>query len=139
MTADRPFIDTNVIVYAFDDGEAAKQAVARELLAAQGAPVVSTQVVQEFYVAATRKLRIPHERAAGVAKTLCEGEVIAATPAMVLEAIELSQHRSVSFWDALILRAAATAGCDVLLTEDMQDGATIDGVRIENPFASLAR
>lgn len=142
MTAngERVFVDTNVLVYVFDDGEPEKQATARARLEDEQAThelVVSTQVLQELYVALTRG----REPIATVA--IAESAVRAAADgyttvqvdvALVLSAIETSRTASISFWDALVVRAAARAGCPRLLSEDMSDGQTIDGVTVVNPF-----
>jgi predicted nucleic acid-binding protein len=138
--ADRVFVDTNVLVYADDDGATAKRDRARALieeLSASRQMVVSTQVLQEYFAAATRKLGLPPERARSRIELLTRLDVVLIRPDVVLRAIDLHRLRSVSFWDALILSAAAVAGCARLLTEDMEARSVIDGVRIENPFAGV--
>lgn len=137
----RSFVDTNVIVYLFDDGEPAKQERARRLIADPESPplVVSTQVLSECYVTLTRKL--PHSLDLPTARVaierLAEWSVVQTDTALVLAAIETSEQQRLSLWDAMIIEAAAAADCDRLLTEDLQHGATIRGVQIENPFRSL--
>ena len=138
--ADRVFVDTNVLVYADDDGAPAKRDRARALieeLCTSRQMVVSTQVLQEYFAAATRKLGLPPERARGRIELLARLDVVLIRPDLVLRAIDLHRLRSVSFWDALIVSAAAVAGCARLLTEDMETSSMIDGVRIENPFAGI--
>jgi len=135
----RAFVDTNVFVYVFDDDAPEKQATARELLHSDGREyefVLSTQVLQEFYVAATRKLDRPLDGATALeaVRSLSQLSVVQIDPAMVESAIRLSMAHSVSFWDALIIRAAVTSDCAVLLSEAMQDGRRFDELRIENPF-----
>ncbi len=137
--SDSAFIDTNVLVYLFDEGAPKKRDRARKRLASERAArdlIVSTQVLQELYVALTRgakPIAMPDvaERAVREVAALTTVQIDAA---LVLEAVVASRQHALSFWDALIVRAAAQAGCDILLTEDMQHGQTIDGVRIENPF-----
>jgi predicted nucleic acid-binding protein len=137
----RSFVDTNVIVYLFDDGEPAKQARARRLIADPETPalVVSTQVLAECYVTLTRKLPHPLDLSSAriAIERLAEWPVVQTDTALVLAAIATCEQEQVSFWDAMIIEAAATADCDRLITEDLHDGATIRGVRIENPFRSV--
>lgn len=134
---ERSFIDTNVIVYADDRSAGAKGERARHLLhelvgARQG--VVSTQVLQEYFVVATRKLGVAPEVARRKIELLSTLDVVRPEVTDVLAAIDLTRLRSISFWDALIVRAAENAGCAVLLSEDLQHGESISGVRITNPF-----
>jgi len=134
----RVFLDSNVLVYAQDAGSAKKQRVSREVIArlsssAEG--VISTQVLQEFYVAATRKLGVPPLAAKGILKTFAVFDTIQVSPALIQDAIDCSILNQLSFWDALILAAASAAGCGVVLSEDLNPGQQILGVRVENPFA----
>ena len=136
MTA-RVFVDTNVFVYAYDRKERIKRARARSILAPllrDRSAVVSTQVLQEFFVAATRKLKLPAEQARRYVEKLAGLDVVVIRPDLVLGAIDLHRLHSVSFWDALVIRAASAAGCSRVLSEDLNDGQIIDGVRVENPF-----
>jgi predicted nucleic acid-binding protein len=133
----RRFLDTNVLVYADDRDAGGKRDRARALLRdalVAGNGVVSTQVLQEFFVIATGKLGVEAEVARRKVELLATMDVVRPDPAMILAAVDLHRLHSFSFWDALIVRAASTAGCGVLLTEDLQDGRVVDGVRIENPF-----
>jgi predicted nucleic acid-binding protein len=133
----RSFIDTNVIAYAADDRDPAKRATARAVLATrEDQLVVSTQVLSEFYVVATKKLGISSVDAAGLVQGLTELEVVVHTSELVLRAIGTSESTHVSFWDALIIEAAAHAGCDTLVTEDLQDGWQVRGLTVVNPFAA---
>jgi predicted nucleic acid-binding protein len=133
----RVFIDTNVLVYADDlDAEAKRdkaQRVLREAMAG-GHGVLSTQVLQEFFVIATRKLGIDPEVARRKVELLSTLDVVRIELDEILAAIDLHRLHSLSFWDSLIVRCAATAGCSRLLSEDLQHGRTIAGVKIENPF-----
>jgi predicted nucleic acid-binding protein len=132
------FVDTNVLVYAVDDGEPRKRDRARSLLAAPsaGALVVSTQVLNEFYVVTTRKLErpLPEARAAEAVKQLSMLPTVVTDVALVHSAITISRESRLSLWDALIVAAATAAGCERILTEDLSDGASIGSVKIENPF-----
>ena len=133
------FVDTHVVVYAFDDDEPVKQEQARSLLAGPDAPttlVLSTQVLAEFYVTVTRKLARPLSAAdaAQAVALLAELPVVGADRTSVLEAVDLARAHQLSLWDAQIVQAAAAADCATLLTEDLTHGAVLAGVRVENPF-----
>ena len=139
--ADSAFLDTNVVVYAFDDDEPVKQHHAREILAAVDGPmlVVSTQVLAEFYVTVTEKLARPldADSARRAVAELAQLPVVSVDADVVLAAIDLATRHQLSFWDAQIVQAAVTAGCSSILTEDLSDGAMLGGIRVENPFAAL--
>jgi len=135
----RLFLDTNVLVYLFDHDAPDKREVARGLLMGHGADielVLSTQVLQEFYVVVTRKLAnpLPPEQAERAVRDLARLPVMPASVDLVLAAVALSRRGGFSFWDAMIVEAALRAGARELLSEDMQDGAAIEGLRIRNPF-----
>lgn len=141
------FVDSNLVVYTMDDGEPAKRDRCRALLASlRAAPqagdsapcgVVSTQVLQETYAVATRKLGVAPLVARGVLESIELLEVVTITQRHIHEAIDCSILNRISFWDALLVAAAASANCDTLWTEDLNPGQTILGVRIENPLADL--
>lgn len=133
----RSFFDTNILVYSDDTRDMAKQARAIELVLEHirlQTGVVSIQVLQEYFVTARRKLNLD----AGSVKQRVEffARFYVAEPNVndILAAIDLHRLYNFSLWDTLILRCAKQAGCSVLLTEDMQHGQVIDGVRIVNPF-----
>ena len=135
--SDRVFLDTNVIVYADDQSAGVKRsralAVLRELVAESRA-VLSTQVLQEYFVVATRKLGVSPVVARQKVDALSRLDVVVIRPELVLAAIDLHRLHQISFWDALVVRCAVAAGCSRLFSEDLQDGQVLDGVRIENPF-----
>lgn len=136
MTA-KSFVDTNVLVYAYDDGDRAKRDQARELVRAgieSGLGVISTQIMQEFYSAVTRKKRMPPLEAKTALREMDGFEIVTINPTLVLEAVDNSILNQLSFWDALVLTTAAAAECGTLYSEDLQHGQTILGVRIVNPF-----
>lgn len=141
MNADRVFVDSNVLVYLFDASEPAKQKRAEHRLLAESREIfVSTQVLQELYVALTKgrnPLATPAIAERAVRDAAAYSVVQIDTP-LVFSAIEAARQHRLSFWDALILRAAAQAGCATLLSEDLNAGQIVDGVRIENPFAEHA-
>ena len=133
----RVFLDTNIIVYAADDRERDKRDRARTLIAslrskAQG--VVSTQVLCETYSIVTKKLGAPPLEAKTILRKLGELEVVILGPELIQKAIDCSILNQLSFWDALIVAAAASANCDTLWTEDLNHGQVIMGVRVENPL-----
>jgi predicted nucleic acid-binding protein len=134
----RSFFDTNVLIYADDKLAPAKQRRALELVAAHrrdGTGVVSMQVLQEYFVTATRKLGVEAKVARRKVELLAEFDVAAPDVSDILAAIDLHRLHGFSFWDSLILRSAKQSGCKVLLTEDMQ-AREVDGVRVVNPFAT---
>ena len=134
----RVFLDANVLVYAQDARAPKKQRVSREIitrLASSADGVISTQVLQEFYVAATRKLGVPPLAAKGILKTFGVFETVQVSPALIQDAVDCSILNQLSFWDALILAAAAAAGCGAVLSEDLNPGQVILGVKVQNPFA----
>ncbi len=131
------FIDTNVVVYAYDHGSPGKQERAAHLLGVQADDVViSTQVHSEFYWAVTRKLAPPLDEAEArhATRLLAALPVVAVDRALVLAAVDTSRDHRLALWDALIVEAAVRSGCDRLVTEDLDHGAVIRGVRIEDPF-----
>jgi predicted nucleic acid-binding protein len=137
--ASRTFLDTNVLVYLFDADSPDKQARAREILQAsleRGVAVVSTQVLQEFFVTVTRKLArpLPAAEAESALRRLMELPVVQVDPDLILAAAVSARRDRISFWDALILAAASAAGCGELLSEDLQHGRSFGGMRVVNPF-----
>jgi predicted nucleic acid-binding protein len=133
----RSFFDTNVLLYTDDRSAPAKQRRALELLAEHrrsGTGVLSLQVLQEYFVAATRKLRVEAAIARRKVELLAEFDVAKPEVTDILAAIDLHRLHGFSFWDALVVRTAQQSGCSVLLSEDMQDARQIDGLRIVNPF-----
>ena len=131
------FLDANILVYAHDADSPDKRRRSRDViahLADSGEGVISTQVMQEFFVAATRKLGVPPLAAKAVLKTLTVFEIVHTSPTLVHEAIDCSVLNAISFWDALILAAAASAGCATVYTEDLNNGQIILGVKVQNPL-----
>ena len=143
MTAGgRTFVDTNVLLYAHDASETEKQPIARELLEelwADRSGVVSTQVLQEFYVVATRKFRPQMRRseAREIVTLYATWSVVQVDVGLILDAAVLEERAQLSFWDALIVEAARRAGAVRLVSEDLQTGRRIAGIAVENPFAPV--
>ncbi len=132
------YFDTNVLLYADDLSSAQKQETAIRLISSHlqgGTAVVSLQVLQGCFAAATRKLGV----AAGIAQKKVElfarARVVRLDARDVVAGIELHRLTGVPFWDALIVHAARSAGAAVLYSEDLQPGAVLAGVRVINPFA----
>jgi predicted nucleic acid-binding protein len=133
------FVDTNVLVYARDAGQPAKQPVARQWLDhlwATGSGQLSTQVLTEYYVTVTRKLRpgMAADDARADVRDLLAWKPLATTPEIVLAAWRIEDRFGLSHWDALIVAAAQAGGCRHLLTEDLHDGQDLDGMIVLNPF-----
>ena len=137
----RPFVDTNVVVYALSGQDPAKQAVAQRLLAERGAarPSLSTQVLAETYSVLTRKLRWAPDDALAAVTLLKQLRVVALTPETQLDALRLAVEHRLSGWDAMVVQAALQAGCDTLFSEDLQPGRRFGSLEVVNPFAPQAR
>lgn len=131
------FFDTNILVYADDVSAPAKQERAISLFAEhlrQGTAAISLQVMQEYFSAVTRKLAVAPEIAQQKVEILARSKVVRFEPKDVVAAIELHRLTRISFWDALIVHAARSAGAAVLYSEDFQAGTAL-GVQIVNPFS----
>jgi predicted nucleic acid-binding protein len=134
------FIDTDILVYLFDDRTPAKQRRAAQLLQelaeTDDALIISTQVIQEAFVALTRKLSIEPKQALALLQPL-EPAILAIQPveaSLVWRAASRSINDKLSFWDALIVEAALAADCTTLYSEDLQHGRSFGAMRVENPF-----
>ena len=132
------FIDTNVLLYSIsrDPAEARKRDIAVAIVDTDNL-ALSVQVLQEFYVQATRATRpdaVPHEIAVGLIRTWLRFKVQEVTLAVMLGALELKAIHRLSYWDAAIVSAARALGCRELLSEDMGHGREIEGLIITNPF-----
>ena len=138
MTA-RVFVDSNVLIYSFDQREPEKQVRAREWLDrlwADRAGRISFQVLQEFYVTVTRKLQpgLDLETARNVVRSLWAWQPVAVNERSFAAAWGIQDRFQFSWWDALIVAAARSAECSILLTEDLQHGQDLDGLRVVDPF-----
>ena len=132
------FLDSNILLYAHDAASPEKQRRSRDVvaqLANSGDGVISTQVMQEFFSAATRKLGVAPLAAKAILKTFAVFEIVIAGPALIYDAIDCAVLNGISFWDSLILAAAASAGCNTVYTEDLNPGQVIMGVKVQNPLA----
>jgi predicted nucleic acid-binding protein len=134
----RPFFDTNVLVYAFDEGEPEKREVALALIKEhleEGDGIFSVQVLREFYVSVRRLSRpLSAAEAEEALGSFAVFSPITEDWSMVVGAARRSRERTLSFWDALIVEAALRAGAGRLFTEDLQHGQRIGDLTVENPF-----
>lgn len=136
----RSFLDTNIFVYSFDDVSPSKKAKAQELI--EGAlkdhsAIISTQVVQEFLNVASKKFvqpLAPRDRRLYLNSVLAPLCSVFPTLSLYGEALAILEETGYSFYDSLIIAGALKGQCKTLLTEDLQHGQTVRGLRIENPF-----
>jgi predicted nucleic acid-binding protein len=135
----RQFVDSNILVYAYDVSQGEKHAQAKALLLSlweSGLGCASTQVLQEFYVNVTRKSQFPlsPDQAAQVIQDFSDWSVHRPGIKDVVSAIGLHQRHQISFWDAMILQSARQSGCGILWSEDLSDSQDYGGVKVVNPF-----
>lgn len=131
------FIDTNIFVYTLDKNEPKKRKLARDILkriVRTHQPVISTQVVQEFYVVASTKLKADRVLVKSIIQGFRNMEVVNNDLGLIEQAIDISLVSQLSFWDSLIVAAAEKAKCEIILTEDLSSGAMCRGVRVLDPF-----
>jgi len=133
------FVDTNVLIYAEDRDSKAKHEIARDLVVRlwdERSGVLSVQVLQEFYVNVTRKLKKPlsSAKALEVVEEYLTWTVVENTGKLLTTAIELQQKAHLSFWDAMVVQAAIDSGCDTLYSEDLSDGQRFGSLTVVNPF-----
>jgi predicted nucleic acid-binding protein len=134
----KTFVDTNILVYAHDVDQNQRHQTAREILIelmSNRNGALSPQVLQEFYVTVTRKIAKPLSKCA--AREIVEDYsvwCIDTTAAEVATAFRIEDEAKISFWDALICAAALKSGASILLSEDLNSGQQIAGLRIHNPF-----
>ena len=136
----RAFFDTNILLYIYSDTEPDKQKRARELYREQalsGAILISTQVIQEFHVAAIRKLVMPRPTVHALTEALFELPLVIVTPTHIRSAMDNELRYQISFWDGLILAAAEAGSAEVLYTEDLNDGQQYGRILVRNPFRSI--
>lgn len=134
------FVDTNVLVYAEDLDAGPKRQRALDLVGRlwdERSGVLSVQVLQEFYVTVTAKLKRPlgREAATRIVEEYLTWDVVENTGAVLLGGIELARRSGLSFWDGLVVEAARRRGCERLYSEDLNPGQVIVGVLVVNPFA----
>lgn len=137
MSADRITLDTNVLIYAFDNRDAFKQRVCADIVVTainEGYPL-ALQAIGEFYVAATRRRILAPARAAREAEKFVRGfETFLPSQGAYVLAAQEAACGTYSYWDAVLLVSASDAGCDIILSEDMADGARLGAITVRNPF-----
>ena len=134
------FVDTNVLLYAYDASTGDRHARARELVGRLGREhrgALSVQVLQEFYVNATRKIAVPlaPDLALERLRVLSRWRTHSPLAHDVIAAAEIAADHQLSLWDAMVIRSASELGCSTLWTDDLNHGQKISGVTIANPFA----
>ncbi len=138
------FVDTNVLSYAHDASEEARRPIAEALLEKlwrTRAGILSTQVLSEFYVVATRKFDppLPRREAREIIDAYAAWPVVQVDASLILAASALEERHQLSFWDSLIIEAARRGGARRLVSEDLQAGRRIAGLVIDNPFPPQRR
>lgn len=139
----REFVDATILVYALDATAGTKQFESARLIARlweSGAGCLSVQVLQEFFVTITRKVArpLPVDEAVQRVREFTLWTVFAPTADDVVAAALLHKTARLSYWDAMVVHAAHELGCAVLWSEDMQDGRSLSGVRVRNPFKAAS-
>ena len=139
MKGDKIFVDTNILIYAYDISAADKHVTAVRILSElweSGRGVLSTQVLQEFFVSVTRKIPNPinEQHAINIVRDFLRWEIVVNDGDSILEAASLVSRYRFSFWDCLIIQAALKSGCNILLSEDLSDSQVIESLQIRNPF-----
>ena len=135
--AQRSFFDTNVLIYSVDRADPAKQTIALGLIARHAKErtgVISTQVLQEFFAAATRKLGLEPTQARQLRRDFRVFDIVQVTPEIIEEGVDCSILNTLSFWDELIVASAAAAKCAELLSEDPADSRIVQGGAVRKPF-----
>ena len=136
---DKVFVDTNILVYAHDLDAGDKYGLAGDIVSKLWESrngVLSTQVLQEFYVTLTRKVSSPLSKleARKLVQKYSHWQVVLNDPSMISQASEIEESYNISFWDALIVSAAYSQNVPTILTEDLSHGQIIEGILIKNPF-----
>ena len=139
MPEHKAFIDTNIIIYAYDVTAGKKHETARIIITDlwdSGLGVLSTQVLQEFFVNVVQKIPKPvdKQQAKEIVRDFLKWHVVVNTGDSIVDAMDICLRFEYSFWDSMIIEAAIKGGATVLISEDLQDGQVISGVTIKNPF-----
>jgi len=132
------FIDTNILIYTVDQKDQEKFKLSRKivkLVSSDHSSVISTQVLQEFYNASTAKLKLEKIFIKNLVHSFQNMEIVTIDPQIIEQAIDISIIFQLSFWDSLIVAAAEQARCIFLLSEDLNSGQTLRGIKIVNPFS----
>jgi predicted nucleic acid-binding protein len=137
------FIDTNIFVYTLDKYDKNKQKIARKMIKTiveNEIAVISTQILQEFYNICTTKLHLEPLKVKGYVHNYSENlEVVQNSSDIIERGIDISIISKISFWDALLIAAAEYSKCFEIITEDLNDGQIINGIKIRNPFTLIKK
>ena len=131
------FLDTNILVYTVDRNDKKKLSKARKILehlTKTDIPVISTQVLQEFYSATTTKLKLDKIIAKNIIHNFRNIEIVNVDLGIIEQGIDISILSQISFWDGLIIASAEHANCSLIYSEDLNSNQTIRGIKIINPF-----
>jgi predicted nucleic acid-binding protein len=137
------FVDTNILVYAYDLSAGNKHEKAKEIvkdLWRTGEGLISTQVAQEFFVTVTRKIAKPLGlgQAREIVKDLLQWKTVTVDGSLIVDAINIQEKYLYAFWDSLIIASAIEGGAGTIISEDLSDNQRIKNVTIQNPFAEKA-
>ena len=139
MQGAKAFVDTNILIYAYDSTAGEKHEIANTIVSGlwdTGLGIVSTQVLQEFFVNVTGKIPKPIQprTAREIVSDLLTWDVVVVDGKSILKGVEIHLRYKYSFWNALIIEAAIRSGSHLLFSEDLSDGQVIENVTIKNPF-----
>lgn len=136
---DKIFLDTNILVYLFDNNFPKKKQITKKIIKSilsDSIPFISTQVMQEFYVTMTKKLNVDPIVAKEALRYFKNFDVVNINEKLITEAVDCSIINRLSFWDSLIVVAAESAKCNLLYSEDLNEGQIIRGLKIINPYST---
>ncbi|MFH1287084.1 MAG: PIN domain-containing protein [bacterium] len=139
MIENKTFLDTNILVYSHDISAGHKHSIACGIIRdlwENRLGVISTQVLQEFFITVTKKISSPLDKkiAKEIVRDLMEWDVVINDKESILDSIDIHSKYKYSFWDSMIIQAAARGGAKILFSEDMSDSRIVNGVKIINPF-----
>lgn len=139
MPGDKVFLDTNILVYAYDASAGEKYALAKGVVSdlwSMDTGVLSTQVLQEFFVTVTNKVPKPLELtlAKKIVKDFLKWQVVVNDGESILDAIDIQKKYHFSFWNSMIIESALKGRCDMIYSEDFSHGQVVEGATIKNPF-----
>jgi predicted nucleic acid-binding protein len=133
----KSFVDTNIFIYAHDTANPKKQKISQELIfngILRENLIISTQVLSEFIVTALKKINLPFKYVKKEVEFLKTIQIVEINYSMILEALDLKHRYKYSFWDSLIIVSAQRSGCEILISEDFNQGQKIGSLIIKNPF-----
>ncbi|MEW6418244.1 MAG: PIN domain-containing protein [Nitrospirota bacterium] len=139
MKGGKVFLDTNIVIYAYDVSAGDKHRITEDIIDGlwrSGGGITSVQVLTEFFVTITTKIPKPMDKKAAreIVRDFLKWDVVVNDGESVLKAIDIHTRYQYSFWDSMIIQAAIKGNATVLLSEDLSDGQVINGLKIKNPF-----